>query len=346
MKGAACALMLVAAMSAVRAGASEPPPLMPPDMEAFAERVAAAHGIDHDALRDLLLKVQFQSGVIRAVNAPATARPWKEFRPGFLNRQRIEGGAKFWAEHERWLTRAREKWGVPEELVVAIVGVETQYGRNTGTFRVLDAVSTLAFQVPTRALFFQGELEAFLLMCRENGLDPLAVRGSYAGAMGWPQFIPSSYRRYARDFDGDGRVDLFGTPADVIGSVANYLAAFGWKRDANTVLRAAVQDPLLLEDALKQGVKPSFGAGHLVAWGAVPEQPLADEETVAVMRFEGANGPEYWLGLDNFWVITRYNRSQNYALAVWQLSQEIAAARAKPATSAPTRKKPAASLKR
>ena len=311
------------------ARALEVPALLREDMEQWVVRTAAKGVLAGDALRALLLRAEFQPGVIAAVNAPATARPWREFRPGFFTRARIEGGVRFWNDNEAWLRQAREAFGVPEQLVVGIVGVETLYGRNTGSFRVLDSVATLAFAVPQRAAFFQGELEAFVLMCGELGLDPLALKGSYAGAMGMPQFIPSSVRAYARDFDGDGRIDLWGSRADVIGSVAHYLSRFGWRFTGDVVLRATVRDPLRAEPLVRQGIRPAYGQAQLLEAGVEPERPLRNGESAALLLYEGERGPEYWLGLDNFWVITRYNRSQNYALAVWQLAETIAQARAK-----------------
>ena len=178
-------------------------------METFVQRVAAQHGFDEDQLRATLLKVEFQQGVIRRSTHRPRRAPGRSSGPGSSRSSASKAGSSSGPTHESWLQRARDTFGVPEELIVAIIGVETLYGRNTGNFRVIDAISTLAFQVPARATFFQNELEEFLLLCRGLGLDPLAPRGSYAGAMGWPQFIPSSYRRYARDFDGDGRVDLW-----------------------------------------------------------------------------------------------------------------------------------------
>lgn len=325
------ALVALAAWLAAPPGAVayEFPPLLRSDMEDFVQRVAAQHGFDEDRLRQTLLKVDFQQGVVQAVSAPSTSRTWKEFRPGFFSRQRIDGGVKFWAEHESWLQRARDTFGVPEELIVAIIGVETLYGRNVGNFRIIDAISTLAFQVPSRAIFFQNELEEFLLLCRTLGLDPLTPRGSYAGAMGSPQFIPSSYRRYARDFDGDGRVDLWGSPADAIGSVANYLQQFGWRWNGVVALKAQITDPRRADELVKLGIKPVLNANQFQEAGVVPERPLRDGEGAALMLFEGDAGPEYWIGMENFYVITRYNRSQNYAMAVWQLSLDIAAARRK-----------------
>lgn len=307
--------------------AYEFPPQLREDIQIFADRVVIKYKLDEDRVRETLLKIQFQQSVIQAVNAPATAKPWKEFRVGLLGRQRIDGGVRYWAEHEAWLQRARETYGVPEELIVAIIGIETLYGRNMGSYRVLDAVATLAFEVPARSAFFQGELEEFLLLCTDLNLDPTAPRGSYAGAMGAPQFIPSSYRRYARDFDGDGRVDLWTSPADAIGSVANYLKEFGWRWTGEVALRAMVSDAQRADELVRLGVRPVHSGAQIEEKGVTPQRPLRDGENAALMLFQGDAGPEYWLGLDNFYVITRYNRSQNYAMAVWQLSLEILAGR-------------------
>lgn len=297
------------------------------DMEAFVIRVAQKHGFDEAELRALFMKIELKQDVVKLVTAPATAKPWREFRPPFMSRQRIEGGVKFWTEYEPLLARARETFGVPEELIVSIIGVETVYGRVTGSFRVIDAVATLAFEVPARATFFQNELEEFLVMSRELALNPLNVRGSYAGAMGWVQFIPSSYRKYAVDFDGDGKIDLWSSPADAIGSVANYLKSFGWLPDKTVVVRAKVRDAEKARLLVAEGIKPVIDLQRLADNEIEPEQYMASDDVSALMLFDGADGPEYWLGLGNFYAITRYNRSQNYALAVWQLSQEIADAR-------------------
>ncbi len=313
--------------------AVEAPALLREDMERWVARTVAKGALSEQTLRDLLLRATFQPAVVAAVNAPATARPWREFRTGFFTRERIEGGVRFWNENQSLLGQARERYGVPEEIVVSILGVETLYGRNTGGFRVLDAVSTLAFAVPQRADFFQGELEAFALLCGEQRLDPLGVRGSYAGAMGMPQFLPSSVRGYALDFDGDGRIDLWNSRGDVIGSVAHYLSRFGWRFTGQVALRAAVEAPARVEAMVRQGIQPVYGHAQLGEAGVAPERALRHGEHAALLLYEGDGGPEYWLGLENFWVLTRYNRSQNYALAVWQLGQAIAQARAGSAVS-------------
>lgn len=307
--------------------AFEFPGPMRSDLALFAERVTQKHGFEDGWVASLLGQARVQPAVIKAVTSPGTARPWREFRPVYLNRQRIEGGVKFWRENAEALDRATSTFGVPSEVIVSILGVETIYGRQTGGFRVLDALVTLGFEVSARAAYFQSELEELLLLSRDGVLDPRAVRGSYAGAMGMPQFMPSSLRRYARDFDGDGRIDLWRTPTDVIGSVANYLREFGWRVGDDVVLRTGVADAQRVAEFVNRGTKPTLYRAELDAAGAFTERPLRQGESASLLLFEGESGPEYWAGLDNFYVITRYNRSQNYALAVWQLARAIAEAR-------------------
>ena len=295
-------------------------------MEAFLLRMVAAHGFDEAGLRRLFGGVRLQPGVIRALTTPATSKLWKEFRPGHVNRRRIEAGAKFWDESDAILWAATAAYGIAPEIVVAILGIESQFGRNAGDFRVIDAISTIAFEVPARAAFFEGELEALLLLCRDAGFDAATLRGSYAGAMGWPQFLPSSYRKHAVDFDGDGRIDIWTSRADCIGSVASYLRNFGWRSGGEVALRATAMPGPALDTALRAGIKPTLDNARLVDAGVVPSRPLGAGERATLMLFEGEDGPEYWLGLENFYVITRYNRSQNYAMAVWQLGRAIAGA--------------------
>ncbi len=288
--------------------------------------MAERHGFDPLALQETLAGARFQSAIIRAITTPATARPWHEFRPIFVNAQRIGGGLRFWDENEVALARAEDYYGVPAEVIVAVIGVETLYGSRMGSHRVLDALYTLAFDYPQRADFFRGELEQFLLFARDNGSDPGQPRGSYAGAMGIPQFMPSSVRRYAVDFDGDGRLDLWQDPADSIGSVAHYLHAYGWQPGEPVMARAHAAGADA-EALVAEGVKPLRTVDELAAMGVHPSEPLPGDRNAALIRLQGAEGPEHWLVLDNFYVITRYNRSQNYATAVHQLAQEIRALR-------------------
>ena len=297
-----------------------------PEIEAFIADMNTRHGMGSAELRLILRQARVQTDILRAMSAQATPRPWHRYRPSFVNADRIAGGVRFWNRHADLLARAETEYGVPAEIVVATIGVETVYGSYTGNHRVLDALTTLAFDFPRRAEFFRGELEQFLLLVRDGVLDPLQMRGSYAGAMGTPQFLPSSFRNYAVDFDGDGRTVLWEGAADSIGSVANYYRSFGWQRERPIAVPARVQGEGYA--ALAQaGIEPRFDAAALAQAGVVPLEPIGDD-TAAMLVLEGAAGNEHWLGLNNFYMITRYNRSVNYAMSVFQLAREIRAARA------------------
>jgi len=319
----ACVVGLVlAAGVASRTAAQQGPE---PEVAAFIEEMVDKHQFRRVELQRLFAKVQTRPSIIRAMTAPATARPWHEFRGSHINNARIEGGVKFWRLHAGVLERASREYGVPEEVIVATIGIETHYGRNTGNFRVLDALATLAFQYPRRAEFFRGELEEYLLLAREAGFDPLAVKGSYAGAIGIPQFLPSSYRAYAVDFDRDGARDLVGTPADAIGSVANYYRQFGWRAGEAVAVPAEVEGSSA--DTVKVAeIKPQTRVAEYRRRGVVPLAAVGDEAEAALFVLETETGSRYWLGLNNFYVITRYNRSINYAMAVWELANEISTA--------------------
>lgn len=294
-----------------------------PEVEEFIGRMVREHGFEEPGLRKLFAGLRLNDGVVKSVNAPATAKPWHEFRPIFVTPTRINGGLEFWRQHEALLQRARDTYGVPESVIVSIIGVETIYGRRMGSFRVLDSLYTLAFELPARATFFRGEFEQFLLMARENGMDPGSIKGSFAGAMGMPQFIPTSYRRYAVDFDGDGKVNLWDSPADTIGSVANYLHAFGWKSGEVTVVPARISGTEY-KSVLEAGLKPNQTLQEMQAKGIEATEELAGDTLVGLFTLDVADGQEFWLALNNFYVITRYNRSKNYAMAVHQLAQAIA----------------------
>lgn len=297
-----------------------------PEVQAFIAAMAERHGFDLRALGQTLAGARFQPAIVRAITAPSTARPWSEFRPIFVNAQRIGGGIEFWDENQSVLERAEMQYGVPAEVIVAVIGVETHYGTRMGSHRVLDALYTLAFDYPQRADFFRGELEQFLLFSRANGSDPGNPLGSYAGAMGIPQFMPSSVRSYAVDFDGDGHLDLWQDNADSIGSVAHYLSSFGWRAGEPVMARAEVTGDAI-EALVAEGYKPRRTVDELVAMGVNPLEPVPGDRMAALIRLQGAEGPECWVVLENFYAITRYNRSQNYATAVHQLSQEIRALR-------------------
>jgi membrane-bound lytic murein transglycosylase B len=251
---------------------------------------------------------------------------WYEYRRIFLTQSRIEGGVAFWNRHADVLTQAEKAYGVDAQVIVAIIGVETRYGGNTGKYRVLDALTTLAFDYPPRSKFFRSELEQYLLMARADHIDLLGTKGSYAGAMGYGQFMPSSYQRYAVDFDHDGKRDLWDSPMDIVGSVANYLHEHGWDPGAPVTMRASVTGTRY-ESVIKKGLKPETSVRKLRAEGITPSKPLPNDTLAALISLDQENGPEYWLGLNNFYVITRYNHSPLYAMAVYQLSEEIRQAR-------------------
>jgi membrane-bound lytic murein transglycosylase B len=298
-------------------------PVLRSDIEAFIEDMGRKHAYETGPLRRMFGQVQMRPSIIRAMSTPGTARPWYEFRRRNVE-GRIEPGARFWRENSAALQRAARQFGVPEELIVATIGIETLYGRNMGSFKVLDALSTLAFDYPPRAEFFRRELEEYLLLMRDTGLEG-STRGSYAGAIGIPQFIPSSYRKYALDFDGDGRVDLVRSAADAIGSVANYYRSFGWKAGAPVVVPVETGD-LDIAPLVAAGVKPHTKVSELKTRGFVLQAPVEDDANATVFSLETDSGPRVLLGLNNFYVITRYNRSINYAMAVNELAREIKAA--------------------
>jgi membrane-bound lytic murein transglycosylase B len=318
-------LRLVFAALALAASLASPGavPVLRPEIEAFIEEMGRKHAYEPGILRRLFAQVQTRPSILRAMYTPGTARPWYEFRRRTVDAARIEGGLRFWAANMAALERARREFGVPEEIIVATIGIETLYGRNMGTFRVLDALSTLAFDYPPRADFFRGELEQYLLLVRDGGLEA-GTRGSYAGAIGIPQFIPSSYRQYAVDFDGDGRRDLVGSAADAIGSIANYYRSFGWQA-GGTVAVPVQTGELDVAPLIAAGIRPHTKVSELKGRGFVPEAPVDDRAEATVFALETESGRRVYLGLNNFYVITRYNRSVNYAMAVSELARELRA---------------------
>ncbi len=292
----------------------------------FAREMAARHGLDAGRVAQVLAGARVLPGVLEAMRRPAESKAWRDYRPIFITEKRIAGGVEFWNEHAALLDAASERFGVPQRIIVAIIGVETYYGARAGSTRVLDALATLGFRYPRRAEFFRRELGEFLVLAEKERLDVSALQGSYAGAMGIPQFIPSSYRAYAVDFDGDGRRDLIESTADAIGSVAAYLSRHGWERGGPVSVPARVNS-----DApgpiVARGIKPHSALDALASSGIEPVQPLADPGKAALIELEGADGKEYWLGFGNFYVVTRYNHSPLYAMAVHQLAEAIAARR-------------------
>lgn len=297
-----------------------------PEIEIFIGEMVRRHGFKQVELERIFGMAQFQPAIIKAISQPATSRPWHEYRPLFVNPRRIAGGVDFWKSHAATLERARKEFGIPEEIITAVIGVETAYGIQIGKHRVLDALMTLAFDYPKRAEFFRNELEQYLLLGREQNADVLNIRGSYAGAIGIPQFMPSSYRRYALDFDGDGKVDLSGSTADAIGSVANYLRSFGWETEQTVVVPALVNGENYRE-ALFAGRKPTYTLEEIRKLGVIPRTDASGDHLATLVELANEGGNEYWLGFNNFFVITRYNRSVHYAMSVFQLAEEIRAAR-------------------
>ncbi|HEV3008477.1 MAG TPA: lytic murein transglycosylase B [Burkholderiales bacterium] len=295
-----------------------------PEVQAFVEDLAKRHGFVKSELKRVFSRVQRVEPVLEAIARPAErVRSWEEYRALLVTERRITEGVEFWKKYPRTLERAEKNYGVPPEYVVAIIGVETFYGRNTGNWRVVDALTTLAFDYPPRAGFFRSELESYLLMAREAGLDVFSVRGSYAGAIGIPQFMPSSARRYAVDFDGNGRIDLQKSRTDAIGSVANFLKVHGWERDADVLVGARVTG-----DAWRAYVDTRFEPKHsmteLRQAGVEFDSPEPAGAAGALIELASAERPsDFRVGLRNFYVITRYNRSAFYAAAVADLAREL-----------------------
>jgi membrane-bound lytic murein transglycosylase B len=298
-----------------------------------AHAIAEQHALQSEWVEGVLAQACFVMQVAQLVmpGAAPAAKNWHAYRARFVEASRIDAGVRWWREHEQWLQRAEERFGVPCEIVVGIVGVETFYGRITGSFRVLDALSTLSFDFPSgrsdRSPFFRSELGHFLKLAHREGWDPLAIKGSYAGAMGLPQFMPSSIIHYAVDFDGDGRIDLAASPADVIGSVARFLSEHGWQRGMPT--HYAVQPPeKTVERALLlvPDIVPSFTPAQMVERGAALDAAGAQHDgALALIELQNAERPpSYVAGTKNFYALTRYNASSYYALSVVELGRAVA----------------------
>ncbi|HZX79711.1 MAG TPA: lytic murein transglycosylase B [Lysobacter sp.] len=354
MRALACALVLATAACAVPPPSklpSTPPPSVAPGTDPlppaqprlpfeearakFVQDTARAYAIDPAYIESVLAKAQIRESIVNAMARPAEAKPWRDYRPIFMTQARIDGGRRFMAENRADLASAEARYGVPAEIITAIIGVETSYGGNKGSYSVVDALYTLAFAYPRsgdpakaerenrRETFFRGELAQLFALGKETGLDITQLKGSYAGAMGWGQFMPSSYREFAVDGDGDGRRDLFDNKADVFASIANYFVKKGgWVRGGPVAVRAT-RDPAL--PAFEpEALDPVYTLAELRAKGYQPLAPVPAGAPAVPLRFDGASGPEYWLGFRNFYAITRYNISKHYAMAVYQLAESIA----------------------
>lgn len=302
-----------------------------PNAQQFIDKMANKHGFDRQQLQEILSQAKRLDSVLRLMDnqAPTTSvKPpsgpngaWLRYRKKFITPDNVQNGVVFWNQYEDALNRAWQVYGVPPEIIVGIIGVETRWGRVMGKTRILDALATLSFNYPRRAEYFSGELETFLLMARDEQDDPLNLKGSFAGAMGYGQFMPSSYKQYAVDFSGDGHINLW-DPVDAIGSVANYFKAHGWVKGDQVAVMANGQAP-----GLPNGFKTKYSISQLAAAGLTPQQPLGNHQQASLLRLDVGTGYQYWYGLPNFYTITRYNHSTHYAMAVWQLGQAVALAR-------------------
>lgn len=300
-----------------------------PEVQGFIQEVSARNGIDAEELRTSLRLANYEPEVLRLIQPPARVgvRSWTRYRGRFVEPVRIRGGLEFWEEHAEALRRASATYQVPPEIIVAIIGVETVYGRHTGNFQTLSALATLAFDYPPRADLFRRELEALLLLGHEQGRPAWSYYGSYAGALGDCQFLPSSIRSYAVDFDHDGQIDLEASADDAIGSVANYLHQHGWQADGPIAVRARVDANAAPNALVDAGIEPSLSLATLGQLG-IHAQGAAQEAPVTLVDLATpGRATEYWLGYQNFYVITRYNKSSFYAMAVFQLAQALREAR-------------------
>ena len=293
------------------------------DVKQFIKEMVEQHGFDRAYLEQRFASVKRLDNVLESIAKPAEKElTWKQYRPIFVTEKRSNKGKKFIEEHKAVLLRAEKEYGVPLEIIAAIIGVESYYGKHTGKYTVFDSLTTLGFDYPARSKFFKSELKQFLLLSKEENISVDEMTGSYAGAMGMPQFISSSYRRYAVDFDGDGKRDLWHSIPDVIGSVANYFKVHGWKSDVAVTSPVKVADTSIVKD--KKALKPYVTVAQLKKQGVtINGEKLDDSQNATLLKLQGKTGDEYWIGLDNFYVITRYNHSALYAMAVYQLSEKL-----------------------
>ena len=293
-----------------------------PELSTFAAEMTDKYGFTAKEMRQAFRCARIRPEIIDAMERPKEMLPWYQYSRIFLTEDNVRRGVEFWKEHATAISRAQEQYGVDPEIIVAIIGVETRFGRNMGSYPIIDALSTLVLDYPSRSDFFRQELEEYLLLARELKINPCRLKGSYAGAMGMPQFIASSYRRYAVDFDGDDKRDVIASPEDAIGSVAHYLKENGWETGA------PVMDDARLEGTLyfwieKLGLKPALPVRQLARYGVFPHRLDNADRRAALISFEGEYGPFYRLGFNNFYVITRYNHNKRYAMAVYELGEMI-----------------------
>ncbi len=307
------ALLLASSVSAIEADADQPQ---------WLEQLSEKFSLSNTELEAAVEQAEYQQGIIDAMTRPAEAKPWSAYRPIFLTEKRLKQGVEFWQEHQELLEKAQQELQVPPQIITAIIGVETFYGTHMGTHKVLDALYTLGFHYPPRGEFFRSEFANYLVLAKEQDWELTEQKGSYAGAMGMGQFIPSSYRHYAVDFDGDGERNLFDA-TDAIGSVANYFHEHHWQLDEDVAYPATVTDTEKAQALLSEERQLTHSWAELAAAGIIVEDELAADTPVKLIELAGAKGPEYWVVRHNFYVITRYNHSPLYAMAVYQLSEQL-----------------------
>lgn len=324
------AFSAISLFSAVLFAAEKAPLVERPQVQAFIKKMVKEHSYNEADLTNLFKEASLQPSIIESISRPAEGLPWYKYRKIFLKDNRIQAGVKFWHEHKETLQKASQEYGVPEEIIIAILGVETFYGKYAGKDRVLDALITLAFDYPPRSKFFLSELEQFLLLSKEEKWDPTSVKGSYAGAMGQPQFISSSYRHYAVDFNKNGQRDLINSTDDSIGSIANYFRRFGWTTGL-PVIAPAIAKGNIYQSAIakKNSPRPTHTLANLKKLGVQPKSEAEFKQSPAKRKYalvaldEDEKAQSYWLATKNFYVITRYNHSSLYAMAVYELSEAI-----------------------
>jgi membrane-bound lytic murein transglycosylase B len=290
----------------------------------FIQEMVTEHQFSEKELIILMDDAKRKDGILNAFDKPATSKPWSFFKKLYVTEWREKEGVKFWKKHAQTLARAEDRFGIPQEIITALIGIETNYGTYTGEFRIIDAFYTLGFYGKRRNKYFLKEFEEFLILARENNIAPDTIKGSFAGAIGIAQFMPSSYREYAIDFDGDGKADLENSVADAIGSASNYLKRHGWRRGEPIVFSVNAKDPQVLIDIAGKS-KPNRTYFELKQAGVQDDLELKDDVAVGLFKLEGDSGTELWMSLKNFYVITRYNPSNNYALAMFQLAEKIKA---------------------
>ncbi len=304
--------------------AQDPTPYLDyPEVHKMIDSLVDEHGFERAKLKALFGAAKRKQSILDAIARPAEkTKAWWEYRNIFIKNKRISQGKAFMKQHIQLLESAEQQFGVPKEIIVAILGVETRYGRYTGGYRVMDALTTLSFDYPKRQKFFRKQLIEFLILAREEKQNPLDLMGSYAGAMGWGQFMPSSYRAYAIDYDGDQKRDIWTNPADAIGSIANYLSRHGWQRDQPIIARTTTTGNRF-ESIANKSLKPAHSVQALAGLGVVPVTTYKSDRLASLVKLKNKNRYEYWMGFKNFYVISRYNHSRLYSMAIYQLSQLV-----------------------